>query len=79
VSPLNLNPRSEVSDPCVPVLCVGRTASSLQIRLEEDRLCCLVVIGVKADGTKELLPCADGYRESIESWPACSGTSRTGA
>ena len=39
-----------------------------RIRLEEDRLCCLVVIGVKADGTKELLACADGYRESGESW-----------
>ena len=39
-----------------------------RIRLEEDRLCCLVVIGVKADGSKELLACSDGYRESIESW-----------
>ncbi len=39
-----------------------------RIRLEEDRLCCLVVIGVKADGSKELLACADGYRESGESW-----------
>lgn len=39
-----------------------------RIRLEEDRLCCLVVIGVKADGSKELLACADGYRESTESW-----------
>jgi transposase-like protein len=39
-----------------------------RIRLEEDRLCCLVLIGVKADGTKELLACADGYRESTDSW-----------
>ena len=39
-----------------------------RIRLEEDRLSCLVVIGVKADGTKELLACSDGYRESTESW-----------
>ena len=39
-----------------------------RIRLEEDRLCCLVVIGVRADGTKELLACSDGYRESTESW-----------
>ncbi len=39
-----------------------------RIRLEEDRLCCLVVVGVKADGTKELLACSDGYRESAESW-----------
>lgn len=39
-----------------------------RIRLEEDRLCCLVLIGVKADGTKELLACSDGYRESTDSW-----------
>ncbi len=39
-----------------------------RIRLEEDRLCCLVVVGVKADGSKELLACGDGYRESTESW-----------
>ena len=39
-----------------------------RIRLEEDRLCCLVVIGVRADGSKELLACSDGYRESTESW-----------
>jgi len=39
-----------------------------RIRLEEDRLCCLVVIGVRAGGSKELLACADGYRESTESW-----------
>ena len=39
-----------------------------RVRLEEDRLCCLVVIGVRADGEKRLLACADGYRESTESW-----------
>lgn len=39
-----------------------------RIRLEEDRLCCLVIVGVRADGTKELIACADGYRESTESW-----------
>ncbi|MFQ5524278.1 MAG: IS256 family transposase [Acidimicrobiia bacterium] len=39
-----------------------------RIRLEEDRLCCLVMIGVRADGSKELIACADGYRESTESW-----------
>jgi len=39
-----------------------------RIRLEEDRLCCLVIVGVRADGTKELVACADGYRESAESW-----------
>jgi len=39
-----------------------------RIRLEEDRLCALVLIGVRPDGTKELLAIEDGYRESQESW-----------
>jgi putative transposase len=38
------------------------------IRLEEDRLCCLVIVGVRPDGTKELVALADGYRESTDSW-----------
>ncbi len=38
------------------------------IRLEEDRLCCLVIVGVRPDGTKELVALADGYRESADSW-----------
>jgi transposase-like protein len=40
----------------------------VRVRLEEDRLCLLVVIGVRADGTKELVAVEDGYRESTESW-----------
>jgi putative transposase len=41
----------------------------VQIRLgEDDRLCLLVVIGVREDGEKELLAVEDGYRESTESW-----------
>ena len=36
------------------------------IRLEEERLCTLVVVGVRVDGTKELVAIADGYRESTE-------------
>ena len=42
----------------------------LSIRLEEDRLCLLVVIGVRPDGTKELLAVEDGHRESKEGWSA---------
>lgn len=38
------------------------------VRLEEDRLCCLVIVGVRLDGSKELVALADGYRESKESW-----------
>ena len=38
------------------------------IRLEEHKLCLLVMIGVRADGRKELIALSDGYRESTESW-----------
>jgi len=38
------------------------------VRLEEERLCCLVIVGVRVDGTKELVAITDGYRESTESW-----------
>jgi putative transposase len=38
------------------------------IRLEEDRLAALVVVGVRPDGTKEVIAIEDGYRESMESW-----------
>ncbi|HSK99963.1 MAG TPA: IS256 family transposase [Rubrobacteraceae bacterium] len=36
----------------------------------DDRLCCLVMIGARLDGKKELVAIEDGYRESTESW-AC--------
>ena len=66
----------------------------VNIRLEEDKLCLLVMIGVRADGRKELVALADGYRESAGSWadllrdanaaacaPRCwrSGTARSGS
>jgi transposase-like protein len=38
------------------------------IRLEDDRLACLVIIGVRPDGVKEVIALEDGYRESTESW-----------
>jgi transposase-like protein len=40
----------------------------VNVRLEEHKLCLLVMIGVRADGRKELVALADGYRESTESW-----------
>jgi putative transposase len=40
----------------------------LKVRLEQEKLCLLVMIGVRADGRKELVALADGYRESTESW-----------
>jgi transposase-like protein len=38
------------------------------VRLEDDRLCTLVMVGARPDGTKELIAVEDGYRESAESW-----------
>ncbi len=38
------------------------------VRLDESRLCALVIVGVRADGTKELVSISDGQRESTESW-----------
>ena len=39
------------------------------IRLgERGRLCCLVIVGVRADGRKELVAVADGTRESTDDW-----------
>ena len=40
----------------------------MNIRLADPHLCLLVMIGVRADGRKELAALADGYRESAESW-----------
>ena len=42
-----------------------------KVRLgQDDRLCCLVMVGARIDGHKELIALQDGYRESCESW-AC--------
>jgi len=38
------------------------------IRLEDDRLCTLVLLGARPDGTKEVIAVEDGFRESTESW-----------
>ena len=40
------------------------------VRLEDDRLAALVIIGARQDGTKEVIALEDGYRESTESWAA---------
>ena len=40
----------------------------LEVRLEQDKVCLLVMIGVRADGSKELIALDDGHRESTESW-----------
>jgi putative transposase len=40
----------------------------VKVRLEADKVCLLVIIGVRADGRKELVGLTDGFRESAESW-----------
>jgi len=40
----------------------------LKVRLTQDKVCLLVMVGVRADGAKELIALADGHRESAESW-----------
>jgi putative transposase len=40
----------------------------LKVRLEQEKLCLLVMIGVRVDGRKELVAITDGYQESTESW-----------
>ncbi|MBW5249664.1 IS256 family transposase [Streptomyces poriferorum] len=40
----------------------------LRIRLQEAKSCVLVLMGVRSDGTKELIAMSDGYRESADSW-----------
>lgn len=40
----------------------------LKVRLTQDKVCLLVMVGVRADGTKELIALDDGHRESSESW-----------
>lgn len=43
----------------------------VNVRLgDQDRLCLLVMLGARPDGTKELIAIEDGYRESTESWAA---------
>lgn len=40
----------------------------LRIRLREAKSCVLVLMGVRADGAKELIAMSDGCRESADSW-----------
>ena len=43
----------------------------------DDRLCCLVVLGARLDGTRELVALSDGYRESTESRAVCCRTAKS--
>jgi putative transposase len=52
----------------VDYVCLWADGIHVNIRLGEHKLCLLVMIGVRAEGRKELIALADGYRESAESW-----------
>lgn len=41
---------------------------NFSVRLEADRLTCLVLVGVTEAGDKEVIALVDGYRESAEAW-----------
>ena len=58
--------RRDLSD--VDYVYVWADGIHFNVRLDEERLCALVIVGVRADGTKELVAIEDGYRESTESW-----------
>lgn len=40
----------------------------VNIRLDEETLCLLVMVGVRVDGTRKLIAPTEGYRESTGSW-----------
>ncbi len=46
----------------------------LKVRLEQDKVCLLVMIGVRTDGTKELVALDDGHRETSENRAVHSGS-----
>jgi len=66
----------------VDYVCLRADGIHVNTRLEEHKLCLLVLIGVRADGRKELVAPADGYREPAESradlCPARDARSRAG-
>lgn len=45
-----------------------------RVRLEEDRLCTLVMIGVRPNGTKELIALKMGIARALTAGPRCCGT-----
>ena len=47
----------------------------VNVRLAEERLCWLVIVGARLDGTKELVAVADGYRSPLTPGLRCCATS----
>ncbi len=52
----------------VDYACIWVDGIHFGARLDQDRVCTLVIIGVRADGKKELVALTDGHRESAGSW-----------
>ena len=50
----------------------------LGVRLDDEKLCLLVMIGVRVDGTKELVALTDGFRESTGGLQPAQRTPRPG-
>jgi putative transposase len=50
-----------------------------RVRLEQARLCCLVLVGVRADGTKELVAVADGSASRPSRGRSCCAISDAAA
>jgi putative transposase len=48
--------------------CLWADGVHLNVRLDSEKLCLLVMVGVRVDGTKELIALTEGYRESTGSW-----------
>jgi transposase-like protein len=53
---------------CCDYVYVWADGVHVNVRLEQERLCLLVMVGVRVDGRKELVALAEGYRESAGSW-----------
>jgi len=51
----------------------------LKVRLEQDKVCLLVMIGVRADGRKELIALADGSANPLSRGPICCATANDAA
>jgi transposase-like protein len=65
-SPEPISPERDLSG--VDFVYLWADGIHVNLRLEQDKLCLLAMIGVRADGRKELVALADGYRESAGSW-----------
>jgi putative transposase len=62
--PRSVSVRSKMLTTCMS----GVDGIHLKVCLERGKVCLLVMIGMRADGRKELIALIDGHREDAESW-----------